>query len=126
MKRTNIFYGLVGVCAACVFFAASCSQSAQMGMTEGRARADVEALVGLVSVIVGGLAARSRGRSGAIVASVLGLIAAIFSAMHVAGSTGFGTGGGKAGAIVALVLGLIGIVLGGLTLFRSGPAPSTD
>jgi len=97
-----------------------------MGMTEGRTRANVEALVGLISVIIGGLAVRSRGRIGAIVALVLGLIATIFSALHIAGSTGFGTGGGKAGAIVALVLGLIGIILGGLTLLRSGPAPSTD
>jgi len=126
MKRTSIFYRLIGVCAACAFLATSCSQSAQMGMTEGRTRANVEALVGLISVIIGGLAVRSRGRIGAIVALVLGLIATIFSALHIAGSTGFGTGGGKAGAIVALVLGLIGIILGGLTLLRSGPASSTD
>jgi hypothetical protein len=38
--------------------------------------------------------------------------------VHLAGSTGFGTGGGRAGAIVALVLGLIGMSLGGRALAR--------
>jgi hypothetical protein len=126
MKRTSISYRLIAVCAACAFIASSCAQSAQMGMTEGRARANVEALVGLISAIVGGLAIRSGGRTGGMVALVLGLIAAIFGAMHIAASTGFGTGGGKAGAIIAVVLALIGIILGGLTLFRSSRSGTTE
>ncbi|HEY8460893.1 MAG TPA: DUF6223 family protein, partial [Blastocatellia bacterium] len=57
-----------------------------IGITKGRARAIVAAVVGLISLVVGGLAlARSAGRIGA--------------------------GNGRVGAIVALALGLIGMVL---------------
>ena len=89
-------------------------------VTSGRARAMVIAGVGLISLIIGGLAlARSGGRTAAIVALVLGLIGVVLSAVHLAGSTGFGTGGGRAGAIVGLVLALIGTTLGGLVLARA-------
>ena len=97
-------------------------------LTGGRARALVAAGVGLISLIIGGLAmARSAGRSGTgngrtggFVALILGLIGMFLSVVHLGTSTGgFGTGGGRAGAIVALVLGLIGVNLGGLTLARS-------
>ena len=65
-----------------------------IGITDGRARALVAAAVGLIGLVVGGLAlARSAGR--------------------------IGTGNGRAGAIVALVLGLVGMVLGRLALARS-------
>ncbi|HEX5081741.1 MAG TPA: DUF6223 family protein [Blastocatellia bacterium] len=99
-----------------------------IGITNGRARAIVAAVVGLISLVVGGLAlARSagrigagNGRSGAIVALALGLIGMVLSVAHLGSSTGgFGTGSGRAGAIVALVLGLIGMNLGGLALSRS-------
>lgn len=104
-------------------------------MTSGRARALVGAVVGLISVLIGGLAlARSTGRlgngsgrAGAIVALVLGLIGLVLSVVHLGSSTGgFGTGGGRAGAIVALVLGLIGMNLGGLALARSRRSRSTS
>ena len=63
-------------------------------MSPGRIRALVAAVVGLISLVIGGLAlARSAGRIGA--------------------------GSGRAGAIVALVLGLIGMNLSGLALARS-------
>ena len=96
----------------------------QVGTTPARARALVGAVVGLISLIIGGIAlARSgrvgSGRTGAIVALVLGVLGLILSVVHLAGSTGFGTGGGRAGAIVALVLALIGTSLGGLALSRS-------
>lgn len=106
---------LTGLCASCV----------QLGfavdVTSGRARAMVIAGVGLISLIIGGLAlARvGSGRAAAIVALVLGLIGVILSVVHLGGSTGFGTGGGRAGAIVGLVLGLIGTSLGGLAFARS-------
>ena len=89
-------------------------------ITSGRARALVAAAVGLISLIIGGLALlRSAGRFGAIVALVLGLIGIILSVVHLTSYTGgFGTGGGRAGAIVALVLSLIGIGLGGFALAR--------
>ena len=104
-------------------------------LTAGRARAMVAAVVGLISLVIGGLAlARSagrigtgNGRAGAIVALVLGLIGMVLSVVHLGSSTGgFGTGSGRAGAIVALVLGLIGINLGGLALARSRRPRSTD
>jgi hypothetical protein len=99
-----------------------------IGITNGRARALVAAVVGMISLVVGGLAlARSagrigiiNGRAGAIVALALGLIGVVLSVAHLGSSTGgFGTGSGRAGAIVALVLGLIGMNLGGLALTRS-------
>jgi hypothetical protein len=97
-------------------------------LTAGRARALVAAVVGLISLIIGGLAlARSAGRIGSgngraagIVALILGLIGMVLSVVHLGTSTGgFGTGGGRAGAIVALVLGLLGMNLGWLALSRS-------
>ncbi|MCI0463293.1 MAG: DUF6223 family protein, partial [Gemmataceae bacterium] len=91
----------------------------------GRLLPTVAAVVGLIGVVLGGLAlAHSRragnGRAGAIVAAVLGLISLVIGGMHTANSAGgFGTGNGLAGAIVAIVLGLLGMVLGGLALARS-------
>jgi hypothetical protein len=98
------------------------------GLTPGRRGAIVAAVVGLTSVVIGGLSlARSagrlgtgNGRAGAIVAAVVGLIGIVLSGLHLANSTGgFGTGSGRAGAIVAIVVGLTGMALGGLTLIRS-------
>jgi catechol 2,3-dioxygenase-like lactoylglutathione lyase family enzyme len=77
------------------------STAGAIGITNGRARALVAAVVGLISLVIGGVAlARSTG--------------------------GFGAGGGRAGAIVALVLGLIGMNLGGLALARSRRSRSID
>jgi hypothetical protein len=197
MKMKSILSGLIVVCAACMFLAASCSQASNkpteetpmaivsvryivdvdtaiefytkltelasvryliddaraavdfytihlgfavdltdgaIGITHGRARAIVAAVVGLISLVVGGLAlARSagrigtgNGRAGAILALALGLIGMVLSVVHLGSSTGgFGTGSGRAGAIVALVLGLIGMNLGGLALARSRRSRST-
>jgi len=92
-------YLIDNACAAVAFytihlcFAVDLATGA-IGITNGRARAIVAAVVGLISLVVGGLAlARSAGRIGA--------------------------GNGRAGAIVALALGLIGMNLGGLALARS-------
>jgi hypothetical protein len=199
MKMKSILSGLIVVCAACMFLAASCSQASNkpteespmviasvryivdavdtaiefhtkltelasirylihdaratvdfypthlgfavdptgsaIGITNGRAKAIVAAVVGLISLVVGGLArARSAcsigtgsGRAGAIVALALGLIGMVLSVIHLGTSTGgFGTGSGRAGAIVALALGLIGMNLGGLALSRSRRSRSAD
>jgi hypothetical protein len=97
-------------------------------LTAGRLWSLVAALLGLVGVVIGGLAlARSAGgidtgmgRGRAIVALLVGLIGMVLSGLHLANSTGgIGTGSGRLGAIVALVVGLIGMVLGGLALARS-------
>src|SRR5262249_55584878 len=63
-------------------------------MSSGRLGAIVAALVGLIGVVIGGLALRSVGR--------------------------IGTGSGRLGGIVALVAGLIGMGLGGLGVARAG------
>ena len=99
-----------------------------VGLTPGRLGAIVAAVVGLSSVVIGGLSlARSagrfgsgNGRTGAIVAAVVGLIGIVLAGLHLANSTGgFGTGSGRAGAIVAIVLSLIGVAVAGRTLVRS-------
>jgi Family of unknown function (DUF6223) len=124
----------VDFCTIHLGFAVDLTDSV-IGITSGRARALVAVGVGLISLVVGGLAlARSagrigtgNGRAGAIVALVLGLIGMVLSVVHLGTSTGgFGTGGGRAGAIVALVLGLIGMNLGGLARARSRRPRSTD
>lgn len=91
----------------------------------GRTAPTVAALLGLISVIVGGLAlARTRrprsGRAGIVVALVLAPISVIVGGVHGANAAGgLGTGNGLAGAIFAVALGLIGVVLGGLALTRA-------
>lgn len=93
------------------------------GLTPGRLRTIAAAVVGLVSVVIGGLSlARSNrnGRARAIATAVLGLIAIILAGLHLATSSGgFGTGNGRAGAIVAIVVGLTGMLLAGLSFARS-------
>jgi hypothetical protein len=122
MKRKNrIFTALIASFFTCLVPVAIYAQSPQVGeITTGRARALVGAVVGLISLVIGGLALlRSTGRGVATVALVLGLLGIILSVVHLGTSTGgFGTGSGRAGAIVALVLSLIGTSLGGLTLSR--------
>jgi hypothetical protein len=87
----------------------------------GRTVPTVAAVVGLISVVIGGLAlARSAGRSRAVAALVLGPISVIVGGLHGANAAGgLGTGNGLAGAVVAVALGLIGTVLGGLALART-------
>ncbi|MCI0534784.1 MAG: DUF6223 family protein [Verrucomicrobiales bacterium] len=98
------------------------------GPTPRRLWATAVALLGLGSVIIGGLALRrssdpigiGRGRRGAITALVAGLIAAVNGALNLAVATGgLGSGNGVAGGAAALVLGLIATILGGLVLARS-------
>lgn len=81
--------------------------------------------VGLVSVVLGGLALTrrtrfGRGRGGTIAAAALGLIGVVAGGLHWANSAGgLGTGNGLAGAVGAVALGVIGVVLGGLALARA-------
>jgi hypothetical protein len=75
-------------------------------------------VVAQVTVAAGGIGTGS-GRLGAIVAAVVGLISVVIGGLALARSAGgIGTGNGRGGAIVALVVGLIGMVLGGLVLAR--------
>ncbi len=125
MKRKSILLGLV---AACVMSAGSCSQSPQsIGIGAGRLLPTVAAVMGLTSVIIGGSALARSGRAGtvngrawAVAALAAGLISGLVGGLHMANSAGGpGTGNGVAGAAVAVVLGLIGMVIGGLAVARS-------
>ncbi|MER6664604.1 DUF6223 family protein [Amycolatopsis japonica] len=93
-------------------------------LTPGRLWSLIAALVGVIGVVVGGLAvARSRSgdtRRGAVVALTAGLLGMAGGAFVVtAAKGGPGTGYGIVGGFVALVIGLIAAALGGLALSRS-------
>lgn len=97
-------------------------------LTFGRLWATSSAVLGLVSVAIGGLAlARAGGRigtgdgrRGAIVALVAGLIAGVIGALVLATADGGpGTGNGVVGAAAALVLGPLAMAVGGMALSRS-------
>ena len=141
MKRTLIivlvalpsialFAGLVHL----VLVTANLSEPATttvMGVTPGRVWATIAAFIGLLGVVVGGVALRramqsigpGHGRKGAIVAVVAGLVAVLNGALNLAVATGGpGTGNGVVGAAGALVLGLIAAGVGVLALARSRSA----
>lgn len=95
-------------------------------MSSGRLMASAAGLMGLIGIVVGGLALRSAGhvgagsgRRGAIVALVLGLVGIALGTLVVStAGGGVGTGNGLGGGIVAIVMGLMAMVLGGLALAR--------
>jgi hypothetical protein len=144
MKRTFILIlvalvavVLFGVLVHFVLVAANLSEPAATtvhGMTPRRIWATVVIVLALLGVIIGGLAlyraARrvgNRGRLGAIVALVAGLIAAVNGWLVLAFATGGpGSGNGVIGGAGAFVLGLIAMALGGLVLFRSGYSHLTN
>jgi len=127
LAAAALFVGLVYV----VLVAAHISEPAATtvhGPTPRRLWATAVAVLGLGSVVIGGLAlrrsagriGRGNGRKGAIVALVAGLIAAVNGGLNLAVATGgLGSGNGVAGGAAALVLGLIAMALGGLALARS-------
>ncbi|MEQ4721510.1 DUF6223 family protein [Nonomuraea sp. B19D2] len=97
-------------------------------LTSGRLWSLVAALLGLIGVVIGGLAlARSagrigtgNGRRGAIVALAAGLAGLVIGGLVVAAADGGpGTGYGIVGGFIALAVGLIAMALGGLALARS-------
>jgi hypothetical protein len=98
------------------------------GATPRRLWATAVAVLGLGSVVIGGLALRrsagrigpGNGKRGAIVALAAGLIAAVNGGLNLTVATGgLGSGNGVAGGAAALVLGLIAMALGRLALARS-------
>ena len=101
-------------------------QEVPRGITKDRAAALVGVAIGLTGLIVS-LRARKRslhtpsgGRSMTITSLALGLVAALYSVVHLLNTPGgFGTGGGKAGAVIGLILGCVGALISGLTLSRS-------
>jgi hypothetical protein len=102
--------------------------AASLTMSTGRLGSIVAVLLGLIGVVVGGLAlgrpasriGTGSGRLGAFGALAGGLIGMALGGLVVATSDGgIGTGNGRGGGYVALVVGLIAVVLGGLALARS-------
>jgi hypothetical protein len=137
MRRT--FATILAAAAAAILFsglvygvlvAAHVSESGSMtvyGLTARRLWATIAAMLGLLGVIVGGLAlTRRAGRLGTaperlaiIVAFVAGVAAAINGGLNLAVATGGpGTGNGVVGGAAALVLGLTALTLGGVGLAR--------
>lgn len=99
-----------------------------LAISSGRLGASAGGMLGLLGLVVGGLAlarpasrvGTGSGRLGAVVSLVAGLIAMALGGLVVATSdSGIGTGNGRAGAYVALVVGLIAMVVGVLALLRS-------
>src|SRR5262245_40912274 len=126
MKRTFVFIlaalvavALFGVLVHLVLVAAHVSEPTGptvYGPTPRRLWATAVAAVGLVGVVIGGMALRQAAgpigsgyvRSGAIVSLVAGTIALINGALNLAIATGGpGSGNGVVGGAAALVLGLI-------------------
>jgi hypothetical protein len=97
------------------------------GPTPRRLWATMAVALGIAGVIIGSMAlvraARrigNRGRNGAILALVAGIIAVVNGGLNLAIATGGpGSGNGVIGGAAAFVLGLIGMTLGGLALSRS-------
>jgi hypothetical protein len=96
-------------------------------MSSGRLMAGSAAVVGLIGLVIGGLAlarpsgrfGTRNGRRGVGVALAAGLIAVALGGLVVATADGgVGTGNGLAGGVVAVVLGLTAMTLGGLALRR--------
>jgi uncharacterized protein DUF6223 len=138
MKRTFVLIlaalaavALFGGLVYFVLVAAHVSEPAATtvhGLTARRLWTTTVAVLGLGSVVIGGLALRrsvgrigtGNGRKGAIVALVAGLIAAVNGGLNLAVATGgLGSGNGVVGGAMALVLGLIAMALGGLAQARS-------
>ena len=90
---------------------------AAVGVTVGRAQSLAALAMGLLSLVLAGLAGARRNR--ALAAVVVGLIGIVFSCVRLANSTAIGTGSGRLGAIVALVVGLLGTCLGWRALART-------
>jgi len=121
-----LFVALVHAVLVAAHLSTSAATTVQ-GLTPRRVWASVAIALGLAGVIAGSMSlvrgARrigNRGRKGAIVALVTGVLAVINGGLNLAVATGGpGSGNGVVGGAAAFVLGLIGMAMGGLNLFRS-------
>ena len=104
------------------------------GATPRRLWATAATALGLVGVVIGGLALRRSRRNGTgnrrvgpIVALVAGLIAVVNGGLNLAVATGGpGSGNGVIGGAAALVLGLIAMAFAAVALAHSRHNPSAD
>jgi len=127
LAAAALFAGLVHVVLVATHLSEPAAATVR-GLTPRRVWATTVIVLGLVGVVIGGLAlSRPAGRFGsasgplgAIAALVAGSIAAVNGGLVLAmASGGPGTGNGVVGGAAALVLGVIGTALGGLALARS-------
>src|SRR5262249_34448413 len=126
LAAAALFAGLVHA----VLVAAHVSEPAAAtvyGLTPRRLWATTVAVLGLVGVVIGGLAlarpasrfGAASGRRGALMALGGGLIGVVNGGLNLAiANGGPGTGNGVVGGAAAFVLGLIALALGGLALAR--------
>ena len=127
MKMKLVSFVILCVLLLVPTIAFAANDNVVYGFTSGRLYSTIDAVIGLISVVIGGLSLRrstrrigNSGRNGAIVAGVVGLIVIAYAGVHLTIFTGdFGTGGGRAGAIIAIVMGMTSMVLAGITLARS-------
>jgi len=144
MKRTFTFIlaalaaiALFALLVHAVLVAAHVSEPAAStvyGATPRRLWATAVAALGLVGVVIGGLALRRSRRNGTgnrrvdpIVALVAGLIAIVNGGLNLAVATGGpGSGNGVIGGAAALVLGLIAMAFAAAALAHSRHNPSAD
>lgn len=95
-------------------------------LTSGRLVSIAILIVGIIGLVIG---YRSKKRSanplqannakkGAITGLILGLLCIVLSAIRLANTGDFGTGGGKAGSMVALLVGSIAVVLAVIPLYQ--------
>jgi hypothetical protein len=121
---------LFGVLVHAVLVAAHLSQpgaTTVYGLTSRRLWATMAVVLALIAVVIGGMAMYRRARrignhrrGAAIVALIMGLVAAVNGGLNLAVANGGpGTGNGVVGAAAAFVLGLVAMGLGGITLARS-------
>src|SRR5215208_2922479 len=149
MKMKSILSGLIVVCAACLFLAASCWQASNKPTEEipmaivslrylvdevdtaiefytkltelasvrylidgARAVVDLYTLhLGFAADVTDAGIGITNGRARALVAAVVGLISLVVGGLALARSAGrIGNGNGRASGIVALMLGLIGML----------------
>ena len=123
LAAAALFGGLVHAVLVATHLSEPATTTVQ-GLTTQRLWATTAGALALASVVIGGLALSrfgpASGRGGAIVALVVGLIAAVNGGLVLAiANGGPGSGNGVVGGAAALVLGLIALPIGGLALGRS-------
>jgi peptidoglycan/LPS O-acetylase OafA/YrhL len=127
LAAVALFAGLVYAVLVAVHLSGPATETVY-GPTAQRLWASAAGVLGLIALVIGGLALSrpagrfgpTTGRLGAIVTLVVGLIAAVNGGLVLAVANGGpGTGNGVVGGAAALVLGLIALVIGGLALGRS-------
>ena len=122
-----LFAGLVYAVLVATHLSEPAATTVQ-GLTSRRLWATAAAAVGLLGIVIGGLALKrpasrfgtNAGRRGAVASVVAGLIALANGAFNLMlANGGPGTGNGVVGGAAAVVLGVVAVALGGMASARS-------